>query len=354
MRNLFICSFLLCLSVSAQAAPLKTIFHADNSVVDRLEIWGDEDLSIVTMLITSFQLEHPNIEVSYSYFKNHALYNQIERTHLENTQGPDVILSSLQTSHFKLANDGYLKSFNSANTELIPGWGKWRSELYVYALEPIVTVIHSDLLLGDDLPNSRQQLLNLLDNKSALVAGKLGVSKIESDGIGFFAWSLDRQQTATYGRLLQMFKEQHAQSYLDSSALLNAMLRGEIFVAYNVAGGTARFWNQKYPWIISVMPSDYTTLISHTASVSEFAKNDEIAVSFVDHIIGNSGQKNISDKTSLISYQETTELKKSLGSLKSRPHGILKIPSLDLPLLLHIDQSKRTQIFSEWPFEVKE
>ncbi|SEG03955.1 ABC transporter substrate-binding protein [Marinobacterium lutimaris] len=261
---------------------------------------------------------------------------------------PDLILSSAMEQQLKLVNDGYAQPYRSDVIRELPEWAQWRDELFAYAFEPIVMVINRDLLAGAELPQSRDQLLQLIRAKGPLVDGKIGMTDIETVGLGYLTWAHDSRQSRTYGQLLETFGNAHLRLYPDSESVLQALLKGEIFIAYNLVGSYAFDFSNRYPWITTVMPADYTSVLMRTALIPKSAQHPEAARRFLDDLLSTSGQARLGEQTGLIPVISEAGSSDTFAFLREKSHGIFRPIPLSLQLLLQTDAEKRRLLLNEW------
>jgi ABC-type Fe3+ transport system substrate-binding protein len=92
---------------------------------------------------------------------------------------------------------------------------------------------------------------------------------------------------------------QEARLFTSSAAMLRALVRGDIVIAYNVLGSYAHAWAKRHPLLTVVLAEDYTTVIMRTAFVPKSARNPEDARRFLDFLLSNEGQQVLADEASL-------------------------------------------------------
>ncbi|RDL46176.1 ABC transporter substrate-binding protein [Marinomonas piezotolerans] len=309
-----------------------------------IHIWGVADYPVIEPLLQQFQKSVSDVDVHYWEFGTKELEARL-RTYPDDM--PDLVMSPAMDLQFKLVNDGFARTYQSSVTEALPNWTTWRNEIYAFAFEPIVMVINTDILGGIALPRSREQLLNLVREKGPLLQGKMGLSDIERVGLGYLTWFHDSQQSRTYGRLLEAFGSHHAQLYPNSREMLDALRKGEIFIAYNLVGSYALEWSRRYPWIEPIMPTDYTSVVLRTAFIPAQAQRAELGSEFLDYLLSE-GQQYMAQNVGLIPIVEGIEGTNSQEALKRRSHGIFRPIPFGLPLLVQTDKAKRSIILDEW------
>lgn len=313
-----------------------------------ISIWGVANYDAIEPVFLAFQAQFSDIAIHYTEHSSLELYHRIIQLPDNAPQKPDIVMSSAMDLQFKLVNDGYAQPYQSSVTEVIPSSSKWRDEVFAFTFEPIVMVVNQDILGLHVLPESREQLLSLIRERSPLVHSKIGVSDIETVGLGYLTWFHDSLQSRTYGRLLEAFGSHHAQLYPNSSDMLQALLKGEIFIAYNVLGSYAMEWSRRYPWIQTIMPTDYTSVVMRTAFIYKEAERTSQTQQFLDFLLSSNGQNVLAKRSSLVPISDSAQGPNSLIELRRRTHGIFRPMPLGLPLLVQTDEAKRSLLLQEW------
>lgn len=261
-----------------------------------LTVRGAVNREAIAPLFQAYQEKYPNVVIHYAESNTRHLYEQFLA---QPESRPDIMLSPAMDLQFKLANDGYALAYDSPELANVPSDSYWRSELFGFTYEPIVTAINSDILAGEILPQSREQLLNLIRSKNHLLDDKIGLFDIQQSGLGYLAWAYDGQQSRSYGRLLEAFGTHQARLYTDTSSMLNALLKGQIFIAYNLVGAYSYRWSEQYDWIRTIMPTDYTSIIMRTAFIPRDAQQPVLAKRFIDFLLSPTGQHILANQSGI-------------------------------------------------------
>ena len=335
--------------LSWRAASTNLYIHeapvSDSVVNSQLIIYGAADHPAIAPIFRAFQQLHPTVTIHYTEFSTRALYKYF-LDHPD--KRPDLLLSPAMDLQIKLVNDGYAQKYHSSQTEAIPEWAKWRDEVFGFTFEPIVIAINKSALNGAELPQSRMQLIDFIRAKGAAIDSRIGLSNIETVGLGYLTWSHDSQQSRTYGRLLEVFGSHKTRFYPNSTAMLKALAKGEIDIAYNVLGSYAQEWADKFPDITVIMPSDYTTVLMRSAFIPKAARNKEDAKQLLDFLLSNLGQQVLADQSSLNPIVENVTGARSIAQLRKSTHSPLRPIPFDLELLLLTDDAKRQLLLNEW------
>ncbi|WP_417545456.1 extracellular solute-binding protein [Marinobacter sp.] len=325
----------------------EEVFHlpAIGDEATLLQLYAAADFPVFEPVLAEFQKRHPDVAIRYSEFNTRVLYESyLERL----PRSPDLILSSAMDLQIKLVNDGHARTHRSDETQALPMWAKWRNEIFGFTYEPVVIAINNKFLSEDQQPATRSELLDLIRQESDRLMGRIGTFDIENVGVGYLTWAHDRQQSGSYGRLLEAFGTNRARRFPSSSSMLRNVNGGEILIAYNVLGSYAKSWAELYPNVSVVMPDDYTALIMRSAFIPKRAPNPEIAHLFLDFLLSVDGQQLLADEADLFPIREEVVGELPAHSLNQQPDTRFQPIPLSLSLLMYTDQAKRRLIFEEW------
>jgi len=315
-----------------------------------LQIYGAADFLVFWPVLAEFQKRHPDVAIRYSEFNTRILY----KSYLERLpRSPDLMLSSAMDLQVKLVNDGHARLHRSDQTQALPKWANWRNEVFGFTYEPAVIAINNKFLPEDQQPSTRSALLDLIRQESDRLMGRIGTFDIENVGVGYLTWAHDRQQSGSYGRLLEAFGTHRARRFPSSSSMLKNVNSGEILIAYNVLGSYAKSWAEQYSNVSVVMPDDYTTLVMRSAFIPKRAPNPRIAGLFLDFLLSVDGQQVLADKADLFPIREEVTGELPAHSLIQQPDTHFQPIPLSLSLLMYADQAKRDLILDEWEAAMK-
>lgn len=315
-----------------------------------LQLYAAADFPVFEPVLAEFQKRHPDVAIRYSEFNTRVLYE----TYLEGLpRSPDLMLSSAMDLQVKLVNDGHARTHRSDETQALPMWANWRNEIFGFTYEPVVIAINNEFFSENQQPATRSELLDLIRQESDRLIGRIGTFDIESVGVGYLTWAHDRQQSGSYGRMLEAFGTHRARRFPSSSSMLRNVNSGEILIAYNVLGSYAKSWAEQYPNVSVVMPDDYTALVMRSAFIPKRAPNPEIAHLFLDFLLSVDGQQLLADKANLFPIREEVVGELPAHSLSQQPDTRFQPIPLSLSLLMYTDQAKRGLIFEEWEAAMK-
>ena len=318
---------------------------------EQLRVYGAADLPTIRPVLEAFVRSQPSIAVNYTEFNTQVLHTKLLKDY---PYAPDLVMSSAIDLQFKLVNDGFAQPHQSDETEALPRWASWRHEIFGFTYEPAVLAVNTHLLGELPIPRSRAELLSLIRNNPELFRGRIGTFDIERVGAGYLTWSHDRQQSGSYGRMLEAFGSHQARRFPSSAAMLEALSNGELVVAYNLLGSYAQAWEATHPEIRVIMPEDFTTLIMRTAFIPKYARHVRPARLFLDFLLSEQGQKLLADHSHFYPVREQLEGYETGSSLRQLTDSRFRPIPLDLSLLVMMDKAKKQLILDEWEAAMKE
>lgn len=228
------------------------------------------------------------------------------------------------------------------------------NEIFGFTYEPAVLAINKRLLGDLPVPRSRAELLSLVRNNPGLFRGRIGTFDIEKVGAGYLTWAHDRQQSGSYGRMLEVFGSHQARRFPSSAAMLKALSNDELVVAYNLLGSYAQAWAEEHPEVLVINPEDYTTLIMRTAFIPKQARHVRLAGLFLDFLLSERGQKLLADRSGFYPVRERLKGYQTASSLRQLSDSRFRPIPLDLSLLVLMDRAKKQLILDEWERAMKE
>ena len=195
-------------------------------------------------------------------------------------------------------------------------------------------VLSNKIFEGLDLPNTRQELLSLLPQHPERFDGKVGTYDVRQSGLGYLFATQDARTSETYWRLSEVMGLLNVKLYTSSATMIDAVVTGELAIAYNVLGSYAMNRADKTAFTI-ILPSDFTTVMLRTALIPVTAKRTDLAGRFIDHLIAR-----------------TNEAGPSLLQLGSADEQVdensLRRIRLGPGLLVYLDKFKNRSFVNEW------
>jgi len=297
---------------------------------DVLRVLSTADLAFIRPMLLPFLADNPAIAVDYTV----ASSSEVMKAIFEEAQSYDLVISSAMDLQTKLANDGLAISYSSPATEALPGWANWGDLVFAFTQEPAAIVLSNKAFENLPIPRSRQELLSVLRQNPDVFEGRVGTYDVRKSGLGYLFATQDARTSETYWRLSEVMGLLDVQLYASSSTMINAVVSGELAIAYNVLGSYAMNRTDQEAFTL-VLPSDFTTVMLRTALIPVTAKRTDLAGLFIDHLIA---QTNAAGPSLL-------QLGGSNGQVDENS---LRRIRLGPGLLVYLDKFKRRSFVSEW------
>jgi len=140
----------------------------------------------------------------------------------------------------KLVNDGLMASYDSPEAKQLPQWAQYQKQAYGTTYEPLAIVYNKRLVPAGEVPQTRADLIKLLQTRADQFKGKVTTYDIEKSGVGFnyltqdarvnpqVTWDLVKAMGAT-GPKLQS----------STGAMMERISSGENLIGYNILGSYA-------------------------------------------------------------------------------------------------------------------
>jgi iron(III) transport system substrate-binding protein len=305
----------------------RRIFGADKTE-NTLRILSSTDTSFFVPIIESFIAQRPGASVEYLVTGT----TDLDVAFRETPEQFDIVISSAMDLQIKLANDGFAQRLDGLTH---PEWAQWRSSLFAFTTEPAAIVVNTAAFNGLPLPNTRQDLIEVLRANSETFRGKVGTYDIRQSGLGYLFATQDARASETFWRLMEVIGSLDTQLYCCSGDMIDDLTNGRILVAYNVLGSYAVARAEAADILTVILPSDFATTMMRSALVSKKSSKPVLAEAFVRHLI------------QLQSSGEGRDFPlPPLGSLQnSSGHSAI---SLEPALMTYLDKLKRQTFIREW------
>jgi ABC-type Fe3+ transport system substrate-binding protein len=320
-----------------------------SSPPQKLQILSSTDEGVMKSLIADFQQQQPSITVEY-LDQNSVPLNKKFLADYENNATSDLIISSAMDLQIKLVNDGFADTHSTELLQWLPEWAQWRQQAFGFTSEPAVMVYNKKLLTGDDIPQNRFELIELLRDQTQRFKGRIGTYDIQRSGLGYLFASQDAQQASTWGRLTENLNSVKVKLYDSTSQMLNAVRSGELLLSYNVLGSYAFSAVSESDDLGMILSGDYTLAMSRVAFVSNRARNPKAGHQFLDYLLSERGQRLLAVEARLYPIHPQVSGGATLTGLQqeTRNRGPLKLIKLGPALLTYQDQMKKENFLSEW------
>ncbi|AAV93515.1 ABC transporter substrate-binding protein [Ruegeria pomeroyi] len=327
----------LCLTLwAAIAGAFEVEEHALFGAADGrvLRILSTTDTHILRPLIDSFLDARPGVAVDYLSVSS----AEVMRAIVDEGERFDLVLSSAMDLQIKLANDGYTRPHRSAWTPLVPDWGNWRDHVFAFSQETASVVLSRAAFADQDLPRTRQDLIDLLRSDPDRFQGRVGTYDVAVSGLGYLFATQDARTAESYWRLMEVLGGLQVKLYCCSGEMIEAVAEGRIDMAYNVLGSYARARTDLAESILVIEPEEYTNMMMRTAVIMRDAAEPDLAGAFADHLIAAAWSDPPAPDYPFPGPPAT-----------DRPEGASLRPiSLGPGLLVFLDRLKRQRFLEEW------
>lgn len=310
------------------------LFPASGAPLAELDILSTTDTEVFAPLIEAFQAEHPGVSIRYVVASSQELFRAVEGREI----AVDLAISSAMDMQMKLANDGYAAAYRSEETGALPGWARWRDQLFAFTQEPVVMAISRTALDGRPVPRTRGALIELLRDAPEAFVGRIGTYDPRASGAGYLFATQDARQSDTYWRFSEVIGGLSPRLYVSTWAMIDDLQSGRLALAYNVLGSYLSPRLADWPDGEMVELRDYTNVLLRTAFILQDARHPEAARAFLDFLVSEAGQNLLGEKTGLPPIDE--------AALAAAPH--LRPIRLDPGLLVYVDPVKRRNFLEEW------
>lgn len=341
MRNFVFTVSMICIGFAVQAFEVEGSyrFGPDNSQKE-LRIISTADVEILVPLMRVFLERNPGLAIDYTAASSGELMKAV----VEEKVQFDLALSSAMDLQIKLANDGFSSEHSSDATELVPDWGNWRNHVFAFSQEEASIVVSPDAFEGLEIPRDRQALINVLRTHPERFAGRVATYDLALSGTGYLFATQDARTTETYWRLMEVMGSLDAKLFGSSNAMIEAVSRGEMAVAYNVLGSYARARKDLDGMIEVIDPADVTSMMLRTAILLKGAEETELAQGFIDHLLLSAwGAEDVPEYPFYKWHLDTSEAAAATKPIRLGPG-----------LLVFLDAQKRKRFLREWAAAIRQ
>ena len=310
-------------------------------------IYAAADLQVIEPLIVDFEQTHPQIKVEYHDLQTTELF-----TRFLSEAGPgskaDIVWSSAMDLQMKLVNDGHASPHRSDETLALPSWAKWKDEAFGTTFEPVCFAYNRDLVAIDHVPQSHAELARFLKDHPERFRNRLATYDPHRSGLGYLLHSQDLEANpVVFWSLIQAMARTGLSTEPTTTQMLDRIVSGKSELGYNVLCSYTQARANTDPRIGSVMPRDYTLVMSRIAFISRHAPHPQEARAWLDYILSRRGQT-IMKLIGLHSVRTDVEGEASAASLRERLGKAFRPITLNTGLLTYVDRSKREIFLRQW------
>lgn len=310
-------------------------------------VYAAADLPVVLPLIADFEKVHPDIKVIYHDLQSTEL-NERFLSEIGRTGVADVVWSSAMDLQMKLVNDGHASPYRSSETASLPTWAKWRDEAFGTTFEPVCFAYNRQLMDPVDVPYTHAELTRLLLDQPEKFRNRLATYDPHGSGLGYLLHSQDLEANpVVFWNLIRVMANEGLSTEPTTKQMLDRILSGESLLGYNVLCSYANSRAKNDIRIGTVMPRDYTLVMSRIAFISRYAPHPEEARAWLDYMLSRRGQT-LFNEIGLHSVRPDIEGGASAESLRKQLGNAFRPIVLNTGLLTYLDQSKRKLFLLQW------
>ena len=295
-----------------------------------LRILSTADISFFEPMVRSYLEENPNVAVDYTVASSTDVMEAI----YEEQTSFDLAISSAMDLQTKLANAGLARVHSSNLTERLPDWAVCNDMVFAFTQEPAAFVISNKAFEGLAQPKDRQDLINTLRQNPDIFASRVGTYDIRQSGAGYLFATQDARASDTYWRLTEVMGALDPKLYCCTSNMIDAVVSGELAIAYNVLASYAEKRADSDAFTI-ILPSDFSIVMLRTMLIPTTSTNPDLAEAFLDFVLGQTFPKG------------TSPLLQSEMLAEANENALHRI-ALGPGLLVYLDQFKNKSFIREW------
>ena len=317
-----------------------TVFKALDAEESVLTIDSSISISLVHPFIDAFQRHNRSTTIIYSGNRSTDLLARASEACATHSAAADLYLSPSPEDLVKLANDDCAAKLPRDALPNVTDSNQWRQEVVGFTPDIAVIIYNTRLLAPSDVPKDHIELANLLREKGDVLAKKIGIYDIEASGWGYNNAAFDARQSAIYGRLIEGFGRSKAQTYCCSNAMVTAVGKGEVIIAYNVQLSQAIVGQRDGMPIGIVFPIDYQALQMRTVMINRYSRNYRDAAAFIKFLVSTEGEH--------LAKDGITPPAGSIAHGKILQPRVSSYASVGPNLLALTDQARRARFINEW------
>ena len=261
-----------------------------------------------------------------------------------NKPSADFLWSSAMDLQEKLINDGYAQAYASPEMPHLPSWAHWQDLGYGTTLEPVAIVYNSRYLGPSEMPRTHAGLRDLLRSQPRKFHGRVAIYDPEKSEVGMLFLSEDVRVTRDSWNLFDTLGAIDAKTYSTSRDMLQAILAGDQWIAYDMIASYAVEMQKSHPELVIVYPSDYVLTMSRVGFITTGARHPNAAKLFLDYLLSRQGQEKLKSH-GMGSVRADTGVPKDQGRLDATRAQAIRIGP---GLLSGLDSLVRAQFLRRW------
>lgn len=317
----------------------------------KVSIYTTTNVGEMTDLLNAFKAKYPGVEVEYLDTGSAQMYSRFIAETGAGTPSADIVWASSMDMILKLAEDGYAAAYDSPEAANVPDWGKWGSPPEVFAItaEPLLVAYNKRLVPAEDVPETREEIIDLLTKDKAEQYRTKITMQDTSVGFGYLLFSQDMAKDPELTRrFVKAITQSGGNFELSSGATIERIVSGENTIAYNVIGSYLNQRHKDDDNIGIAFLRDYTTVISRLMMISKTASNPNAARLFLDFLLSKEGQAQLCARSmTSVRPDMASDPACQISGSEGVPSDIYVTLQKDA-LLATLDPAKRLELLDEW------
>ncbi|WP_104203615.1 ABC transporter substrate-binding protein [Billgrantia saliphila] len=302
------------------------------------------DLPQARPLLKAFHRRHPHIDLTYRNLTTLELHQRF----LDAPDAADVVLSSAMPWQYHLANDGHAQPLSGDVARGWPAWARWRDELFAFTFEPIVMVVHRDLIERFGDVRSHGDMLELLTEHADALAGRIVTYDPVRSGAGYTYAIEESRLSPRYWDLVSAMGRARTVLADTTGEMLDGLEEGRYLLGYNLLGSYVRDAVADHPELVMVVPDDYALVTQRLAFIPRQAPHPESATLFMAFLLSEAGQQVIAEQTHLGAMHPALSGPGTADALREEVGDALRPISIGPGLLATLDRLKRDSLLARW------
>ena len=200
----------------------------------KLIIYSNTDIRVASDLVEDFRKVYPKIEVEYEDLNSTELHYRFISETLLGHDSADIVWSSAMDQQFSLVDKDYAQAYTSPELPNLPEWAVWKNQAFGTTYEPVAVAYNKRMLAAGEVPQTRSDLIRLLNTERDRFKGKVVTYNIEKSGLGFLLATQDANASQSFWDLARALGNAGARFQLTTDAMLKRVASGKDLIAYNV------------------------------------------------------------------------------------------------------------------------
>lgn len=304
--------------------------------------------SAVPALLEDFRRLYPGVKLEYVTLDTGPLY---DRVIAESKAGrtADIVWSSAMDLQVKLVADGYAMSYRSPEASKLPAWAVWRDQAYGTTFEPVGFVYNKNLFPAAEVPQTRAELIRLLDAQGARFKDRITAFDPANSGLGYLLMTQELSASgAAFWDVARALGRAGLYPGSGSGAQFERLGKGDSVFGYNLLASYAEGRIKKdLPQLGVVLPKDHTPVVSRVMFISKKAAHPNAAKLWLDYVLSKRGQE-ILAQSDLGSLRADVAAELTPNALGTRLGAALKPIAIRPALLGPLEADERDGFLRQW------